>query len=271
MDDALPYDDASQYFDTLIRPDHGTPGYERTSDYGQTGWFTTWPGRAEEFFRHCRRPLVTVSYAQSVDGSIASRAREQLLLSGSQAMVLTHRIRAACDAIVIGINTVLADNPQLTVRLADGVSPQPVVLDTNLRIPLETRLLARTDRRSWVACADDTENERIVALGQRGAEVLPCSRDRYGRVDLPSLLDLLGKRGIRSLMVEGGAQVISSFLEARLVDQLIITIAPRLVGGLSVLDRPTAGNGANLHLREVRYEPCGPDLILWARPHWNTA
>jgi 3,4-dihydroxy 2-butanone 4-phosphate synthase/GTP cyclohydrolase II len=237
--------------------------------YGRDGWFATWPGRAEAFFHRHRRPLVAVSYAQSVDGSIASLSREQLLLSGSQAMVLTHRIRAACDAIVIGINTVLTDDPQLTVRLADGLSPQPVVLDTNLRIPLAARLLGRTDRQSWIACANDAQRGRMTALKQEGAEIIPCNRDRYGRVDLPFLLDLLGERGIRSIMVEGGAQVISSFLEARLVDQLIITIAPRLVGGLPVLDRPTAGKGAGLHLEEVRYEPCGPDLILWARPQWS--
>jgi riboflavin-specific deaminase-like protein len=215
-----------------------------------------------------RRPLVTVSYAQSVDGSIASRGRGQILLSSHASMVLTHRLRAACDAIVIGINTVLTDNPLLTVRLTAGASPQPLVLDTHLRTPPAAKLLGRSDRPCWIACGPEVEHGRSAAREECGAEILRCPRDENGRVDLPSLLDLLGERGVRNLMVEGGAQVITSFIEARLVDHLIITIAPRLVGGLPVLDRPAVGNGGSLGLRQVTFEPCGPDLILWAQPEW---
>jgi riboflavin-specific deaminase-like protein len=234
-------------------------------------WFAQWPRQAEEFLAHHHRPLVTVSYAQSVDGSIATRNREQLRLSSSQSMILTHRIRAACDAIVIGINTLLVDDPQLTVRLAEGTSPQPIVLDSNLRIPLQARILDRTDHRCWLACADHSDPARIGAVEGRGAEVICCHRDRRNRVDLPNLLQLLGERGIRSVMVEGGGQVITSFIKARLVDQMIITIAPRLVGGLPVLDRPAVGNGSLLHLRSVTYQTCGPDIILWAQPQWQDA
>jgi len=241
------------------------------SDCYQETWFRKWPSLAEEFLDRHQRPLVTVSYAQSVDGSIASRNREQLQLSSHPSMVLTHRIRAACDAIVIGINTLLVDNPLLTVRLAQGVSPQPIVLDTNLRIPLQARLLDRTDHRCWLACADNSDSERVGAVEGRGAEVIRCRRDRQGRVDLPDLLRLLGERGIRSIMVEGGSQTISSFIEARLVDQMVITIAPRLVGGLQVLDRPAAINGSSLRLDSVTYQPCGPDIILWAQPQWHGA
>jgi riboflavin-specific deaminase-like protein len=232
-------------------------------------WFAQWPRQAEDFLRRHHRPLVTVSYAQSVDGSIATRNREQLCLSSHQSMVLTHRIRAACDGIVIGINTLLVDDPQLTVRLAEGVSPQPIVLDSNLRIPLQAKLLERTDRRCWLACTDGSDPGRIGAVEGRGAEVIRCHRSRRDRVDLLDLLHLLGERGIRSIMVEGGGQVITSFIKARLVDQLIITIAPRLVGGLPALDRPAAGNGSPLHLRSVTYQACGPDIILWAQPQWQ--
>ena len=235
----------------------------------QEEWLSRLPHLSEEFLDRHRRPLVTVSYAQSVDGSIATRNREQLQLSGHQSMVVTHRIRAACDAIVIGINTLLVDNPLLTVRLAPGASPQPIVLDSNLRIPLQARLLDRTDRSCWLACTDSSNSGHVGAVEGRGAEVIRCRRDDQGRVDLPNLLYLLGERGIRSIMVEGGSQVITSFLKARLVDQMIITIAPRLVGGLSVLDRPAAGNGSLLYLDPVSYQPCGPDIILWAQPRWR--
>lgn len=240
-------------------------------DCQQQAWFDRLPDLSEEFLDRHHRPLVTVSYAQSVDGSIAARNRQQLQLSSHQSMVLTHRIRAACDAIVIGINTLLVDNPLLTVRLIDGPHPQPIVLDSKLRIPLEARLLDRTDHRCWLACTDQSDLKRIDNVERRGAELIHCRRDSLDRVDLPDLLSLLGQKGIRSVMVEGGSQVITSFLEARLVDQMIITIAPRLVGGLPVLNRPTAGNGSLLHLDSITYQSCGPDIILWGRPQWREA
>jgi riboflavin-specific deaminase-like protein len=235
----------------------------------QDEWFERLPVLSGQFLDRHQRPLVTVSYAQSVDGSIATRNREQLQLSGHQSLVVTHRIRATCDAVVIGINTLMVDNPLLTVRLIRGTSPQPIVLDSKLRIPLQARLLDRTDRSCWLACTDRNDPERIDAVQNRGAKVITCHRDQQGRVDLSHLLHLLGKRGIRSIMVEGGSQVISSFIEARLVDQMIITIAPRLVGGLQVLDRPAVANGSLLRLNPLSYQPCGPDLILWAQPQWQ--
>jgi riboflavin-specific deaminase-like protein len=241
---------------------------DRTLHSVQEDWFASAPALADDFHRRHQRPLVTVSYAQSLDGSIATRNREQLELSSKESMVLTHRVRAVSDAILIGINTLLADDPQLTVRLAEGESPQPIVLDSSLRIPPTARLLDRTDRNCWLACTDSNSQQRCLQLQERGAELLCCGADREGRVNLFDLLGLLGRRGIKSVMVEGGSQVITSFIENRLVDKLIITIAPRLVGGLSVLDQ-TAGAHPLVTLESVSYQPCGPDLILWALPQWQ--
>jgi riboflavin-specific deaminase-like protein len=232
-------------------------------------WFGRLPLLAKQFLDRHHRPLVTVSYAQSVDGSIATRNCEQLQLSSPESMVLTHRIRAACDAIIIGINTLLVDNPLLTVRLVEGPNPQPIVLDSNLRIPLQARILDRTDHRCWLACTDNNSPEQFGAVEDHGAEIIHCRRDHLNRVDLSNLLYQLGEKGIRSIMVEGGSQVITSFIEARLVDQMIITIAPRLVGGLPVLNRPVVGNGSLLHLNPLTYQICGTDIILWAQPQWQ--
>lgn len=232
-------------------------------------WFDRLPSLAEEFFARHQRPLVTVSYAQSIDGSIASRNSKPLQLSGDQSMILTHRIRAVCDAIVVGINTVLVDNPQLTVRLVKGKNPQPIVLDSNLRTPLTAKLLTRPEHKCWLACSHTDDHQRINALTARGGEVISCRRDRLGRVDLPDLLHQLGKKGIRSIMVEGGSQVITSFIESRLVDQMIITIAPHLVGGLPLLNRPVVNNGSLLRLEALSYQLCGQDIILWGQPHWQ--
>ena len=111
----------------------------------------------------CRlgRPLVTLSYAQSLDGCIAARAGERLALSGPESMQLTHQFRAAHNAILVGIGTVLADNPRLTVRLVQGQDPQPVVLDSHLRIPLEASLL-HNSRRPWIACLEDARPHKII-------------------------------------------------------------------------------------------------------------
>ncbi|MCG6972121.1 MAG: dihydrofolate reductase family protein [Desulfobacterales bacterium] len=249
-------------------------GCTSATDAGQSGclleeWFEPLPRLSELILARHDRPLVTVSYAQSVDGSIATRNREQLRLSSHQSMVLTHRIRAACDAVVIGIKTLLVDDPLLTVRLIEGTSPQPIVLDSKLRIPLQARLLNRTDRRCWLACTDNHVSERVGEVQSRGAEVIRCRRDLRGMVDLSDLLYQLGRRGIRNIMVEGGSQVITSFIKARLVDQMIITIAPCLVGGLPVLDRPAAGNGSLLGFNPISYQSCGPDIVIWAQPRWQ--
>ena len=237
----------------------------------QEEWFDRLPLLSEKFLQRHHRPLVTVSYAQSVDGSIATRNRQQLQLSSQQSMIMTHRIRAASDAVVIGINTLLVDDPQLNVRLIEGKDPQPIVLDSSLRFPEKARLLEGTEHRCLLACTDKNDPGRVGRLERLGAEVICCQRDQVDKVDLPNLLYLLGKRGIRSIMVEGGSQVITSFIETRLVDKLIITITPSLVGGLSVLDRPTTSNGSLLHLKQVSYQSCGPDLILWAQPQWQQA
>ncbi len=245
-----------------------TPGQNDLDDRHQA-WFDHLPRMSADCLQRYHRPLVTVSYAQSVDGSIASRNREQLLLSSRQSMVLTHRIRAACDAIVIGINTLLVDNPRLTVRLTEGPDPRPVVLDSHLRTPMHARLLERTDHACWLACTESHDPTRAGALERRGARVVQCRSDRRGRVDLPDLLHRLGEQGIGSIMVEGGSQVITSFIEHRLVDQMVITIAPSLVGGLPVLDWQAGNNGSRLQLEPMSFQACGPDIILWAQPQWQ--
>ena len=216
------------------------------------------------------RPFVTVSYAQSIDGSIATRRRRPLPISGPASMRMTHGLRALHDAILVGIETVLADDPQLSVRLVEGPHPQPVVLDTSLRTPSGARLLQRKDCRSWLVGAADNPVDRVAAVTNAGAEVLPCRREEEnGWLDLHQTLRLLHGRGIRRLMVEGGARVITSFIRLQLVDLFIITIAPKLVGGLQVMTAPPNGEETPMALTEIHYESLEDDLVLWARPDWR--
>ncbi len=217
----------------------------------------------------CRlgRPLVTLSYAQSLDGCIAARAGERLVLSGSESMHLTHQLRAAHNAILVGIGTVLADNPRLTVRLVQGQDPQPIVLDSHLRIPLEASLL-QNSRRPWIACLEDADPKKSAVLESLGALVLRIPADNAGRVSVPALLERLASFEINSLMVEGGARVISTFLHLNMVDCIILTIAPVFLGGLRAVGQEaftTSPRSASPYprLQEIGMERLGNDLIVW--------
>lgn len=215
------------------------------------------------------RPFVLVSYAQSVDGSIATRERAPIALSGALSLELTHRLRAHCDALLVGIETVLTDDPSLTVRLIPGSSPRPIVLDTYLRI-LPTAKLLHQHAGPWIVAGHGHSLERARTLAGTGAGVLACDTVQSGRIDLRALMRLLVKRGIRSLMVEGGARVITSFIYSGIVDLFVITISPRFVGGLPVID----GGGVNadrpLRFRYACWERYGEDFVLWAAPGWGS-
>jgi len=217
------------------------------------------------------RPFVTLSYAQSLDGSIAARPGRPMALSGSKSMALTHGLRAAHDAILVGIGTLLADNPRLNVRLVEGKDPQPIVVDSRLRFPAYANLL-RNCRAPWIATSEDADRERQTALEHIGARVLRLPTGANGWVDLAALLERLGEMGVDSLMVEGGAQIITSFLAARLVNQVVLTIAPVLVGGLRVMDYlGQAQANCFPRLRRVSYQRLGEDLVLRGEPHWEAS
>jgi GTP cyclohydrolase II len=221
---------------------------------------------APEYRRRTGRPLVTLSYTQSLDGSIADRPGRPLSLSGSESMILTHGLRSSHDAILVGIGTVLADNPRLNVRLVTGKSPQPVIVDTRLRFPPYANLL-KSGRSPWIVANEGADPERREALEAIGAQVF-CLPAANGLVDLEVMLRKLGEMEVNSLMVEGGAQIITSFLTARLVDQVILTIAPLLVGGLRVVDN--LGRGRFPRLSNLTYQRLGEDLILMGEPEWSS-
>jgi len=228
--------------------------------------------RAEDHYQNTGRPFVTLTYAQSIDGSIASSEGNPLAISGAESLAMTHRLRASHDAILVGIGTVLTDDPRLTVRHSDGSHPRPVVLDTRLRFPTDARLLSCDGPRPIIATNQQASEERQADLEATGATVVRLSCTPDG-VCLDSLLDRLGERGIESLMVEGGSEVIHSFLRRRLVDHLIITVAPRFVGGKPVLSA-LQQNGTNgeiqfPRLRNIQYRWLGQDLILEGEPSWD--
>jgi riboflavin-specific deaminase-like protein len=209
------------------------------------------------------RPLVSLCFAQSLDGSLSARRGEPLALSGPASLAVTHQLRAHHDAILVGIGTVLADNPQLTVRLVEGRNPQVVVLDSRLQIPASSNLLEQ--RRPWLAAVQ--VGSRAAELEAAGARLLHLPPDERGRVSLPDLLDCLGELGIDSLMVEGGARVLTNFLAQGLADQAALTIAPILVGGLNLLQHPLEvrpGSGYP-RLVDIEIERLQDDLLVFGR------
>jgi len=240
------------------------------------------------------RPFVTLTYAQSLDGSIARlssmngpAAEPPLLLSGPESMTMTHALRAAHDAILVGVGTVLADNPRLTVRLVKGRSPLPVVLDGGLRTPLNCTLVKQaaemhqlhggvhlvilTTAKALTSLAFEAF-EAISALPGVAVEVChPPSSLSQGadesKVHLTSALHALWHTyRCRSLMVEGGARIIGSFMtEAHLVDSLIVTIAPVFVGGLPAVARNATESGKNPFpdLKEQKSFTLGKDMIVY--------
>ena len=208
-------------------------------------------------------PFVTLSYAQSVDGSIAICPSQPLSLSSGKSYEMTHLLRSRHDALLVGINTVLADDPRLTVRLCAGDNPQPVVLDSHLRLPDGARLLAHPDKHPLLFTTTAASAGEIARLEAKGASIHVTPKDSLGRVDLIAALRDLGQRGVKHLMVEGGATVIGSFLQNRLVDYCVITVVPRLVGGVRALDHSSSAERLPpLSIVDCCYQPLGGDLIV---------
>ena len=203
-------------------------------------------------------PFVTLSYAQSLDGSIAAGPGQRTRISGEESLVLTHRLRAAHHAILVGIGTLVADDPLLTVRKASGESPVRIVLDSDLRTPIDSRLVGSVDQAPvWILAGSLADGRRREALEARGARVMQIETSSW-----PAILSTLATAGVASLMVEGGARVISSLLGARAFDAAVITIGMRFLGGLSSLEGTLP---EEVPLEKVCWSVAGEDLVVAGR------
>ncbi len=215
---------------------------------------------------HVCAPFVTLSYAQSLDGCLTTRQGTSYPISAPASLTMTHSLRAAHSAILVGIGTVLADDPALTVRLVPGDSPRPVVVDSHLRTPPNARLLAGP-QAAWIATtAAGAESPRRQVLAEAGARIVVLPADGSGRVDLAALLGWLGSEGIRSLMVEGGARILTEFLERGLANFAVITIAPVFLGGYQLIQSTRAmeeGRFVAPRLHNVQQVQLMGDTVLW--------
>ncbi|WP_435147318.1 2,5-diamino-6-(ribosylamino)-4(3H)-pyrimidinone 5'-phosphate reductase [Halobaculum sp. P14] len=192
---------------------------------------------------------VHVNAAVSVDGKLSSRRREQVRISGDADFDRVDRIRAAADAVMVGVGTVLADDPHLTLdeddrrvqRLRTGRSGNParVVVDSAARTPTDARILD-DEATTYVVTTGDADPDAVDALEAAGATVIPTPTDPDGRVDVRAALDALEDEGVDRLMVEGGGELIFSLFAADAVDELTVFVGSLLVGGR---DAPTLADG----------------------------
>ena len=214
------------------------------------------------------RPAVTVSYAQTLDGRVATLGGGSRWISCPESLRFAHELRAGHDALVVGAGTVRKDDPRLTVRLVPGEDPLRVVVDSTLSIPLTAAVLAGEAARGTVlAVTARAPAAQCEAVRSLGATVLQLPQDATGRVDLGALLASLGEMGVGSVMVEGGAALITAFLGERLVDRLAVCVAPKILGsGIEAVgDLGIRDLTDSLILADTLVVRRGVDLILDSR------
>lgn len=207
-----------------------------------------------------RRPFTTLSYAQSIDGSISLDPRSSISLSNATSLKMTHALRAHHDALLIGINTTLIDNPKLNVRHFQGEDPQPVILDCLLRFPENAMMLTASSKLPIIMTTVQAPPEKKRRLQAKGVRIFEVEQTSQGHIDLKAVLDLLPGLNLHTVMVEGGAEVINEFLDKQLIDYCVITITPKIIGGLKAVEhlcRPI------VQIHDCQYHKLGSDLILF--------
>lgn len=221
-------------------------------------------------------PYVTVKIAMTLDGKIATSGGDSQWITSPTTRLWVHRqLRDRADAILVGVNTILSDNPALTTRLPSRNTRNPirVIVDSGLRTPRDSQVarLSGFDGKTWIAHTSSADPARAEKLAQAGVKLIPCATDNNGKVDLADLLAQLGTTGdILSVLVEGGAELVGSLVAGRLVDRYIATIAPKIAGGRDA-PGPVGGGGLSAMMADTlpvarwKWRCSGPDLVVDAR------
>lgn len=231
--------------------------------------------REESRIKHSRTglPFITVKLAQSLDGRIATSTGDSQWISSPSSLKLAHKLRREHDAIMVGIGTVLADDPRLTVRLVKGRDPLRIIIDSRLRLPADARMLMEgAPHHTLVATTEMADSKRASEIKRLGAEILllPATANK-SQVDLRALLQEVGKRGMESVLVEGGSGIVTSLFAARLVDRLVVVIAPKIIGkgAEAIGDLGIARLRDAITFSEFKTRRLGPDIVFDGRIKWN--
>lgn len=225
--------------------------------------------RVNEFYVKHRRtgmPFVTLKWAMSLDGKMSSDRGSATALTGEEARRFAHSLRNTHDAILVGVGTVLADDPQLTCRLPGGRNPLRIILDSRLRTPLAARVVTSiTEAPTLIATTAAAPLALVEAMRRAGVEVL-VSGQAQQVVDLRALMEELGRRGVLSVLIEGGGTVNASALASGIVDKVVALVAPRLIGGAlspTPVDWPGfVGAFGAVRISKLHIQQLGEDVLI---------
>lgn len=213
------------------------------------------------------RPYTIAKWAMSLDGRIALSTGDSRWISNAQSRAIVHEIRGRVDGILVGIGTVLADDPSLTARPAGPRTPKRIVVDPRAETPLES-VLASTARATpvWIICSADAPEDRRKALVSKGCEVIPFFPSSDGTVSPESILEELGSRGVTNVLIEGGSKVLGRFFDAGCIDEVAVFVAPALFGGPASFP-PVAGKAVRSmemvpRLTDIRTTSIGSDTLI---------
>jgi diaminohydroxyphosphoribosylaminopyrimidine deaminase/5-amino-6-(5-phosphoribosylamino)uracil reductase len=215
-----------------------------------------------------KRPFVILKSAVTLDGKIATRTGDSQWITGESSRKKGHEIRNSVDAILVGVNTVLEDNPSLTTRLSGEASKDPVriILDTHLRTPLDARVIVNdSPAKTYIFADGDVARERVRAYQEKGVTVMVAKKS-FHRLDFTQVMEDLGRMEITSLLIEGGSEVHASALKKGIVDRVIFFVAPKIMGGGS--SKNAIGNlGVDrikdlVQLENIKIEQIGDDVMV---------
>ena len=225
----------------------------------------------EVFFKWIehKKPFVVLKAAMTLDGKIATATGQSKWITNETSRAYGYKLRDIYDGIMVGINTVIEDNPMLTARVDGGKNPIRIVVDSSLKIDINANVVQDKSAKTIVATTDKADKDKILKLQAQNVDVIVVDKDENDKVDIEKLLNILGQQNICSILVEGGATLSGSFVAKKLVDKVYFFIAPKIVGGKDA-KTPVAGTGIlnlqeALALKDIQIEKLEEDILIIGR------
>lgn len=225
----------------------------------------------EVFFKWIehKKPFVVLKAAMTLDGKIATATGQSKWITNETSRAYGYKLRDIYDGIMVGINTVIEDNPMLTARVDGGKNPIRIVVDSSLKIDINANVVQDKSAKTIIATTDKADKNKILKLQAQDVDVIVVDKDKNDKVDIEKLLDILGQQNICSILVEGGATLSGSFVAKKLVDKVYFFIAPKIVGGKEA-KTPVAGTGIlnlqeALALKDIQVEKLDEDILIIGR------
>lgn len=225
----------------------------------------------EVFFKWIehKKPFIVLKAAMTLDGKIATATGQSKWITNETSRAYGYKLRDIYDGIMVGINTVIEDNPMLTARVDGGKNPIRIVVDSSLKIDINANVVQDKSAKTIIVTTDKADKDKILKLQAQDVDVIVVDKDKNDKVDIEKLLDILGQQNICSILVEGGATLSGSFVAKKLVDKVYFFIAPKIVGGKEA-KTPVAGTGIlnlqeALALKDIQIEKLEEDILIIGR------